>query len=163
APTAVRAGGDHAEHSAEALLGDASLSAALGTDDGRASGFCSSPVAFFALVLFFEFDGSLSADGDFFQGEFDLGFQIEAAMLAMGARACRPPAAKSAAERPAEDVVEHREDVPDIHVRKIVRPLYALVAQLIVAGALVLVRQHLVGLSAFLEMHLCLHLAFAVV
>ena len=62
-----------------------------------------------------------------------------------------PPPCRGSAERPAEDVVEHREDVADVHVREVVLPLDAGVAELVVAPALLVVGQDLVRLGALLE------------
>src|SRR4051794_19886934 len=74
AATAVGAGRDHPEHSAEALLCDATLSAALHADGGRCSGLSAGALARFAVVLTFELDRLFGAGGDFVQGELDLGF-----------------------------------------------------------------------------------------
>ena len=115
-------------------------------------------MALFALVLFFEFDGSLGAAGDLLKRELDLGLQIE---TAVGPRL--PRATRCACKRPAQNVVEHREDVADVHVREVVRALHALVAVLIITGALAVVGEHFVGFSAFLEANFRLRLAVAIV
>src|SRR5947199_369601 len=80
------------------------------------------------------------AGGDFGEGELDLRFEVEAALRSRAARG----AAATAAEA-AEDVVEHREDVRDVHVGEVVRSLHARVAELVVAAALLIVGEDLVG------------------
>src|SRR4051794_853997 len=50
-PTAVRAGGDHAEHAAKALLGNPALPAALWADDGAGARLGAGPFAIFAYIL----------------------------------------------------------------------------------------------------------------
>src|SRR5256885_2331683 len=73
-------------------------------------------------ILFFEFDRLVGAVGDFFEAELDLGFEIEASLHATGPRVRCPAAAEpreAAAPEAAEDVVEHREDVADVHVREV--------------------------------------------
>src|SRR5205085_6095029 len=70
-----------------------------------------------------------------------------------------------AAAEAAEDLVEHREDVADIHVREVVlpHPGHALVAELVVALSLRRIGEDLVRLGALLELELRLGLALALV
>src|SRR5690349_6935137 len=65
ATATVGARRNHAKHSAEALLRDATLSAALHADGGRCSGLCARAVALFAGVLLFKFDRAFGAGGNF--------------------------------------------------------------------------------------------------
>src|SRR6185437_10840492 len=129
APPAIGAGRDHAEHATKALLGDASLPATLHADDRLAAGFCASAFAGVAGVLLIELDSLLGADSYFIERHFDLCFQIEAALRATATAA----ATALPAERAAKDVVEHREDVADVHMREIMLTGDARMAKLVVA------------------------------
>src|SRR6185437_4048640 len=81
AATAVGTGGDHAEHPAEALLGDAALPAALHADDRRNAGLRPAALARLADVLLLKLQRLFGAGGDFLESEFDLSFEIEPACL----------------------------------------------------------------------------------
>src|SRR5690606_3126434 len=115
AAAAVRAGCDHAEHPAEPRLGDAAGPTALDADSRAGAGLGPGSLAGLAVVLPLELDGFLGPFGNFVQGQFDLGLQIEAA--GMGPAAAAAAAAESTDS--AENVVEHREDVAHIHVGEI--------------------------------------------
>src|SRR5690606_25043778 len=119
--------------------------AALHADGRAGSGTRPASVAGLTQVLPLELDGLLGALGDLVERQLDLNLQVEPACLGTAAAA----AAETA--QPAEDVVEHREDVADVHVREVVRALHAGVAELVVAAALLLVGEHLVGFGTFLE------------
>jgi hypothetical protein len=86
--------------------------------------------------------------GDFLKRHLDSRFKVVSAGSLPGA------SASAAAKRSAENVVEHREDVRDIHVRKIMLAGNALVSKLIVSLALSRVGEHFVRLGAFLEFDL---------
>ena len=145
--TAVWAGGDHAEHSAKSLLGDAPLSAALHADHGRTSRLGAAPLAGVAHILFFNFDRLLAPRAT--------SESVSCTCISRSnprcARGWPRLLAATATERAAEDVVEHREDVANVHVREIVLSADALMAELIVPPALFVVGEHLVGLGALLE------------
>src|SRR5689334_3476853 len=130
APAAVGARRDHAEHSAEALLRDASRAAALHAGNRLRSGLGAGTFAALTEVLFFEFDRLLGAGRHFRERKLDLGFQIETAGCTLTWRA---RAATEAPEAAAEDLIEHREDVGDVHVREVVLPTDPFVTILVIA------------------------------
>src|SRR5690606_33003232 len=90
--------------------------------------------------------------GHLAQRQLDLRLQVEPA--AGPAAAAPGPTAEAA----AEDVVEHREDVADVHVREVVLTGDPAVTVLVVAGPLLVVTQDLICLGRFLEAHLRLGL-----
>src|SRR6185312_13200330 len=81
APT-IGARGDHAENAAEALLGNASLAAALDADGRRNAGLCTAAFAGFAEFLALELERLLAGCRDFLKGKLDLRLEIEAALRA---------------------------------------------------------------------------------
>ena len=74
--------------------------------------------------------------------------------MAAGLGLAATGSAAAPAEGAAEDVVEHREDVADVHVGKVVLAVDAAVAELVVAAALLGVGEDLVGFGAFFELEL---------
>src|SRR5262245_21332843 len=70
--------------------------------------------------------------------------------MSSGARRRGASTSKSS-KRAAEDVVEHREDVADVHMGEIVLAADALMAKLIVSPALAIVGENFIRLGAFLE------------
>src|SRR5690606_39829668 len=110
------------------------------TDAGTGAGACPAALAGFAQVLPLELDGLLRALGDFVERQLDLGLQVEPARLGAAPAPAEPA-------QPAEDVVEHREDVADIHVREVVRARHARMTELVVAASLLLGGQPLAGFS----------------
>src|SRR5438445_12218395 len=109
---AVGACGYHSKHPAKTLLRDAALTAALHADDRRRARLGAGALACFTHVLLLEFQRFFAAGSDFLKRQLDLRFKIEAPADAPPA-SCPPTHPR--AERSAEDVVEHREDVADVH------------------------------------------------
>src|SRR5262249_54098131 len=158
-------GRHHPEHSAESLLRDTSLAAALWTGDRAAPGLCARALAHLTVILLLKLDRLLHARRNFVQRQLHL--RLEVVATASPLRGARPTAAthptKATSHAAAEDLVEHREDVGDVHVRKIVLAADALVAELVVACAAGCVGEHLVCFRAFLEFQLRVGLVRAVV
>src|SRR6185503_14734714 len=103
-------------------------------------------------ILPFEFDRLLGAGCDFLQRQLHLRFQIESALRLDRGVTSATPATPACAKCAAENVVEHRKDVGDVHVRKVMMPAHAGMAELIVTPALVGIGKHLVRFGALLEL-----------
>ena len=155
-PAALAGGarGDHAEQAAEAVLRHLALSAARGAFGGLAAGLGTASLAGAADLEPLERDLALAAFEHLDQGDLHLGLEVVAARGAALA-----PAATAALA--AEDVVEHREDVLDVHRVEVVSRAAAEagVAVAVIDGALLGIAQDLVGLGAFLEADLRLVVA----
>ena len=111
-----------------------------------------------------ELDIALDALVDFFERELDFGLEVVAA----GDAAATTTAAEATLSPTTEDVVEHREDVLDVHAAEVVggRALgltQAVVAVLVVELALLGIGEDLVRRGGFLELRLGLGVAWVAI
>ena len=137
---------DHAEHPAQPGLFNLAHAFAGGTLDRSGSRLRTVALALDADIEPSKFHVSGSALKNIFQGDLDLCFEVEAS----GGAASTSTRSSLAA---AENIVEHREDVIDIHSIEVVagRTAESFMAKLIVLAATIWVRQDLVCFGAFLE------------
>ena len=147
---ACGAGGDHAEQSAEAILRNLSLPAAGGAFDRLATRLCAAALAWRADFQALERDLPLATFKHFLKRDFHHGFQV------VSARRSALTASATAARLPAEDVVEHREDVFNMHGIEIVSgaSAQASMSVAVIDRAAFRVAEHFVCLSALLELAL---------
>jgi hypothetical protein len=152
----VRAGRPHAEHAAEAELLDLAGAAAGGARLRRRARLGAAALAGLADVQTLEIDVPRRAVEHVVEGDRDLGLQVVAPR---DTAAAEPPGAS--AHCAAEDLVEHREDVVDVHRGEVVARAAAqsLVPVAVVDRPPLVVREHLVRLGALLETHLGLVVA----
>ena len=151
APSLTRgASGDHAEQSAEAILRNLSLPAAGGAFDRLATGLCAAALALRADFKALERDFPLATFKHFLKRDFHHGFQV------VSTRRSALAASATAARLAAEDVVEHREDVLNMHGIEIVpgAPAQTSMSVAVVHRAAFRVAEHFVCLSALLELAL---------
>ena len=145
--TAIGAGRHHAEHAAETGLRDLALAAAGGALHRLRAGLRARALAGLADIEAPELDLAFAAAERILELDLDLGLEVEAA---------RWPALAAPARLLAEDVVEHREDVVDMHRAEVMAGVLAEpgVTMTVVELATLGVGQHLVRLGARLELDL---------
>jgi len=99
----------------------------------------------FAVVLPLIFQRSLNACSHLIETQLNTGFQVVASLRTSSA---------AAEDRPAEDIVEHAEDVFEAHVREVMHtdPLQTLVSETIVSAAFFRIAEDLIGFGAFLKL-----------
>ena len=151
----------HAEETAAALY-DVALSVAGGAGFGRMSRGAARAVALGAGDVFAHFEFLGNARADFFEREAYLHAHVAAPVLALAASAAET---SEAAESAAEDIAEVAENVVQVHAacsetaETAGCSVHACRAELVVAGTLVGVAQHVVGLRRLLELLFCLLVA----
>ena len=152
----------HAEETAAALY-DVALSVAGGAGFGRMSRGAARSVALVAGDVFAHLEFLGNARADFFEREAHFHAHVAAPVLPLAASAAAKPS--EAAESAAEDIAEVAEDVVQVHAAGAETSeaagcsVYACCAELVVAGTLVGVAQHVVGLRRLLELLFCLLVA----
>lgn len=144
--SAIRTSHDHAEHPTQPSLFDLAHAFTGGTLDRSGARLRTAALALDADIEPSKFNVSGSALKNIFQRDLDLCFKVEASGGAASASTRSSLAS-------AENVVEHREDVIDIHSIEVMsgRAAETFMAELIVLAATIRVRQNLVRLGAFLE------------